>query len=159
MFTGAVLGAAVALTFAPDVNTSQSLIALAGGAAIGGVISGILYNFAVTGIGGYLGLSAVQGAALMLGVKSVSTVAVIVSVLVGALLLLILSRSFLIIFAVIVGAMMVGFALNFGLVVIIALALVGIIIQVVIARWRGIDIRRRPVRRFLFMRRDIFAEM
>ena len=91
---------------------------------------------------------------IALGFGLPSVIVLLIALVVGGVLLFLISFELPIVFSAIVGAQMV--ALGFGLEAqwVILLAILGIVLQIVITRSRGVAIRRRP-RSVLWRRRAV----
>ncbi len=66
---------------------------------------------------------------------------------------MVLSMELLVVLSAVVDAKMIGLALNLGVGWVLLLALIGIILQFTAARSQGVDFRRRPMRRAIWLRR------
>ncbi len=154
MIAGFLIGGLIALSFFNEPNTVIALAVFVVGGLIGAALAAVLWFLAVFLIGGYIGIVLTRSLALALGFGLPSDIVLLIALIVGGILLLLISFELLIVFSAIVGAQMV--ALGFGLEAqwVILLALLGIILQIVITRSRGVAIRRRP-RSILWRRRPV----
>jgi hypothetical protein len=152
---GFLIGATTALALLPQDNTLLAIVIFLIGGVIGAALSALVYYIAVFLIGGYIGIAITQGIALALSLTPVSLVAVIAGFIIGGMILVLLSLELLIVFSAIVGAQMLAQALNLGVGWMLAIAVVGIVVQLVTARARGVEWRRRPLRRRLWQRQVV----
>jgi hypothetical protein len=155
LIAGFLIGASTALALAPDADTIIAILVFILGGIIGAALGALLYYIAVFLMGGYIGILVTQGLALALGLTPVTLIPIIIGFLIGGFLLVVLSQELLVIFSAIVGAQLIALALNLSFPWQIMLVLVGIIVQLVALRVRGDDIRRRPLRRPLWTRREV----
>ena len=155
VIAGFLIGGMTALALVNSPDTLVALLVFLVGGVIGAAIGSLLYYVAVFLIGGYVGIVLVEGLALALNLTPVSPLAVIAGFIVGGVLLTFLSLELLIIFSAIVGAQMVTVALNLGIGWMLLIALVGIVIQLMAVRTRGGEFRRRPLRRTIWVRREV----
>jgi hypothetical protein len=155
LIAGFLIGATTALALLPQDNTLIALLIFLVGGLIGAGLGALLYYVAVFLIGGYLGILVTEGIAAALGLGEVSLVAVLVGLVVGGIILVMLSFELLVVFSALVGAQMIALALNLGLGWMLLMALVGIVLQLATVRARGIEIRRRPMRRGIWVRREV----
>ncbi|MBI1257788.1 MAG: hypothetical protein GC204_09990 [Chloroflexi bacterium] len=153
LIAGFLIGATTALALFPQANTLVALVVFLIGGVIGIALGALLYYVAVFLIGAYLGIVIAQGIAAALSVPPLSTIGVLVAAVVGGILLVLLAQELLVILSALVGAQMIALALTLGVGWMLLLALVGIIIQFGAARTRGVDFRRRPLRRTVWVRR------
>jgi hypothetical protein len=158
LIAGFLIGAMTALTLLNQPDTVLALVIFLIGGIIGAALGALLYYVAVFLIGGYIGIVITQGIAVALNLLPVTLIAVLVGFIVGGIILILLSLELLIIFSAIVGAQMIALALNLGVAWMILLALVGMVAQLVVVRTRGIDLRRRPLRRVPWRRRPVLVE-
>lgn len=152
LIAGFLIGAVTALTLVSQPDTLVALLIFLIGGVIGAALGALLYYVAVFLIGGYVGIVITQQLAIALNLLPVTLLAVLIGFIVGGILLMLLSLELLIVFSAIVGAQMIALALNLGVEWMILLALVGIVVQLVAIRARGVTIRRRPVRRIPWRR-------
>ncbi len=153
LIAGFLIGATVALSLFPQSDALLSLLVFLVGGLIGTALAGLVYYVAVFLIGGYIGIVITQGLAVALNLTPVSLAAILVGFVIGGVILILLSLELLIVFSAIVGAQMIALALNLSVAWMILLALVGIVLQLAAIRTRGVNIRRRPVRRTIWARR------
>jgi hypothetical protein len=158
LIAGFLIGAMTALTLLDQPNTLLALVIFFIGGVIGAALGALLYYVAVFLIGGYIGIIVTQGIAVALNLQPVTLIAVLVGFIVGGIILILLSLELLILFSAIVGAQMIALALNLGVEWMILLALVGMVAQLAIVRTRGIELRRRPLRRSLWRRTPVIVE-
>lgn len=153
LIAGFFIGGAVALGLVDNPDALVAFVAFLIGGVIGAALGALLYYIAVFLIGGYVGIAITQAIAAALSLTPVSLIAVIVGFVVGGIVLVFLSMELLIIFSAIVGAQLIALALDLGVEWVLLIALVGIVIQFVAARARGVNFRRPPARRALWVRR------
>ena len=153
LIAGFLIGATTALSLFPQANTLVALLVFLIGGVIGIAIGGLLYYVAVFLIGAYLGIVIAEGVAVALNIPPLSSIGVLVAGIVGGLILILLAQELLIVLSSVVGAQMIALALGLGVGWMLLLALIGIIVQFGAARMRGIDFRRRPMRRTVWVRR------
>ena len=158
LIAGFLIGATTALALFPQANTLIALVVFLIGGVIGIALGALLYYVAVFLIGAYLGIVIAQGIAVALNLMPISSIAVLVAGIVGGLLLVLLAQELLIVLSSAVGAQMIALALNLGIGWMLLLTLVGIIVQFGAARARGVDFRRRPLRRTVWVRRRALVE-
>ena len=148
LIAGFVVGALVAMSL---VNTDDQLVtllvALIGG-VIGGALGAFLYYVAVFLVGVYVGVVLTNGLAAMLGLLPVSPLVLLMGGVIGGLIMVALSFELLILFSALVGAQMVTLALGLPPLWTLVLAVIGVIIQLGLARSFRYDWRRRRVRPF-----------
>lgn len=152
LIAGFMIGAVTALTLLNQPDTLVALLIFLIGGVIGAALGALLYYVAVFLIGGYVGIVVTQQLAVAFHLLPVTLIAVLLGFIIGGMILVLLSLELLIVFSAIVGAQMIALALNLGVEWMILLALVGIVLQLVAIRSRGVTIRRRPVRRMLWRR-------
>ncbi len=154
LIAGFLIGGLIALSFFNEPNTVIALAVFVVGGLIGAALAAVLWFLAVFLIGGYIGIVLTRSLAVALGFGLPSDIVLLIALIVGGVLLLLISFELLIVFSAIVGAQMV--ALGFGLEAqwVILLAILGIVLQIVITRSRGVAIRRRP-RSVLWRRRAV----
>jgi hypothetical protein len=152
LIAGFLIGATTAVALVAEPNALVAILIFMVGGVIGAAVGALLYYVAVFLIGGYVGIVVTQALAAALSLTPVTLIPVIIGFVLGGIILLMLSFELLVIFSAIVGAQMIALALNLGLGWMLVIALVGIVIQLVAARSRGVEIRRRPVRRTLWVR-------
>jgi len=155
LIAGFLIGAMTALALVSTPNAGIALLAFLIGGLIGAALGALLYYVAVFLIGGYVGIAVTEGLAAALGLLPVTAVAVLVGFIVGGVVLLLLSLELLIIFSAIVGAQMLALALNLGVGWMLVLALIGIVVQIMAVRTRGVEFRRRPLHRTIWVRREV----
>ena len=153
LIAGFLIGGTVALGLITSTNALLGLLVFLIGGVIGAALGAVLYYIAVFLIGGYVGIAITEAIAVALNLTPVSLFAVIAGFLVGGIVLVLLSMELLVVLSAVVGAQMLGLALNLGIEWVLVLALIGIILQFAAARARGVDFRRRPVRRTIWVRR------
>jgi len=153
LIAGFLIGATTALTLFPQANTLVALVVFLIGGVIGIALGALLYYVAVFLIGAYLGIVIAQGVAAALSVPPLSTIGVLVAAVIGGILLVLLAQELLVILSALVGAQMIALALGLGIGWMLLLTLIGIIVQFGAARTRGVDFRRRPLRRTVWVRR------
>ncbi|MCC6805004.1 MAG: hypothetical protein IT319_19135 [Anaerolineae bacterium] len=155
LIAGFLIGAVTALTLVNPPDTLVALLIFLVGGVVGALLGALLYYVAVFLIGGYVGIVITQELAIALNLLPVTLIAVLIGFIVGGIILVLLSLELLIVFSAIVGAQMIALALNLGVEWMILLALVGMVLQLVAIRSRGITIRRRPVRGIPWRRRAL----
>ncbi|MEO8393923.1 MAG: hypothetical protein ABI700_13105 [Chloroflexota bacterium] len=153
LIAGFLIGATTALASFPQANTLVALVVFLIGGVIGIALGALLYYVAVFLIGAFLGIVIAQGIAAALSVPPISTIGILVAGIVGGLILVLLAQELLVVLSAIVGAQMVALALSLGIGWMLLLALIGIVVQFAAARTRGVDFRRRPIRRTVWVRR------
>ena len=158
LIAGFLIGATTALSLFPQANTLVALLVFLIGGVIGLAVGGLLYYVAVFLIGAYLGIVIAEGIAAALNIPPLSSVGVLVAAVLGGILLVLLAQELLIILSAVVGAQMITLALGLGVGWMLLLALVGILVQFGAARARGVDFRRRPIRRTVWVRRRAIVE-
>lgn len=158
LIAGFLIGAMTALTILDPTDTLLALVVFLIGGVIGAALGALLYYVAVFLIGGYIGILLTQGIAVALNLLPVTLIAVLIGFIVGGIILILLSMELLIIFSAIVGAQMIALALGLDVAWMILLALVGMVAQLAVVRTRGIDLRRRPMRRVPWRRRAVVLE-
>lgn len=155
LIAGFLIGAVTALTLVNPPDTLVALLIFLVGGVVGALLGALLYYVAVFLIGGYVGIVITQELAIALNLLPVTLIAVLIGLIVGGIILMLLSLELLIVFSAIVGGQMIALALNLGVEWMILLALVGMVLQLVAIRSRGITIRRRPVRGIPWRRRAL----
>lgn len=155
LIAGFLIGAVTALTLVNPPDTLVALLIFLVGGVVGALLGALLYYVAVFLIGGYVGIVITQELAIALNLLPVTLIAVLIGFIVGGIILMLLSLELLIVFSAIVGGQMIALALNLGVEWMILLALVGMVLQLVAIRSRGITIRRRPVRGIPWRRRAL----
>jgi hypothetical protein len=153
LIAGFLIGATTALALFPQTDTLVALVVFLIGGVIGLALGALLYYVAVFLIGAYIGIVIAEGIALALNLPSVSSIGLLVAGIIGGLILVLLAQELLVILSSVVGAQMIALALGLGVGWMLILALVGIIVQFAAARTRGVDFRRRPLRRTVWVRR------
>jgi len=154
LLAGFLIGGLVALSLVNEPNTVLALAVFVVGGLIGAALGALLWFVAVFLIGGYIGIVLTRSLAIALGMTPVSDLALLIGLIVGGVILLALSFQLLIVFSAIVGAQMVALGFGLGGEWVILLAILGIILQIVLTRSRGLSLRRRP-RSILWRRRAI----
>jgi hypothetical protein len=146
---GFVIGAGIGLSVAPPGNEVVAIIALVAGGLIGAVLAVALQFVAIFLIGAYLGAVVTAQLWVAFSAVPVPTIALIIGAVIGGLLLLALSFQFIVFVSAAIGALLVGMALGLDALWIVALLVLGIIIQVILASATRTPIvyRRRVVRR------------
>ncbi len=157
LIAGFLIGAMTAMALVNSPDTLIALLVFLVGGLVGAAIAGLLYYVAVFLIGGYVGIVITEWLALALNLTPVSLIAILVGFIVGGLILLMLSTELLIVFSAIVGAQMIALALNLGIGWMLLMALIGIVLQLMIVRTRGVEFRRRPRYRTLWTRREVIG--
>ncbi|HVU13408.1 MAG TPA: hypothetical protein VHD90_19150 [Phototrophicaceae bacterium] len=147
LIAGFLIGAMTALALVNSPDTLVALVVFIIGGLIGMGLGVFLYYVAVFLIGGYVGIAIAEGLAATFNLTPVSAIAVIIAFVIGGVILLGLSLELLVIFSAIVGAEMIAVALGLGFGWMLLLALVGILLQFMVLRTRGLGFRRRPLRR------------
>lgn len=146
VLAGFVVGGAVALALVEPSGTFLELVVWLMGGLVGAALGALLTMLAIFLIGMYLGVSFTQGLALAFGLApagGVPPLALLVGGIVGGILLVGLSFEFLVILSAVVGAQMVGVALNLSPLGVLALVIVGTLIQIGALRSSGYKVRRR----------------
>lgn len=143
LIAGFVVGALVAMSL---INTTDQLVtllvALIGG-VIGAALGAFLYTIAVFLIGVYVGVLLTNGLAATLALTPVSPLVLLIGGLVGGLLMVALSFELLILFSALVGAQMLTLALGLPPLWTLIIAVIGVVIQLGLARAFRYDFRRR----------------
>lgn len=144
---GFVIGAGIGMSLVPPDNEVLTLIALVAGGLLGAVLAVALQYVAIFLVGAYVGavLTAQLWAALAAG--QVSTLVLLIGAVIGGLVLLALSFQFLVIVSAAIGALLIGMALGLPLLWTVVLFVVGLILQVGLARVTGTPIVYRRVYR------------
>jgi hypothetical protein len=148
LIAGFIVGALVAMSL---VNTTDQLVlllvALIGG-VIGAALGAFLYYIAVFLIGVYVGVVLTNQLAAILTLTPVSPLVLLIGGLIGGLLMVALSFELLILFSALVGAQMITLALGLSPLWTLVIAVIGVIVQLGLARTFRYDFRRRRVRPF-----------
>ncbi len=152
LIAGFLIGGTIALGLVTSTDALLSLVVFLVGGVIGAALGAVLYYIAVFLIGGYVGIALTEAIAVALNLTPVSLLAVIAGFIVGGIVLMVLSMELLVVLSAVVGAQMIGLALNLGIGWVLLLALIGIILQFAAARSQGVDFRRRPMRRTIWVR-------
>ena len=152
LIAGFLIGGLIAISLVNEPNTIIALIVFVVGGLIGAALGGVLWYLAVFLIGGYIGIVLVRSLMVSLNLGIPDDIVLLIFMVVGGVLLLAISFQLLVVFSAIVGAQMVALGFGLGAEWVILLAILGIILQVVITRSRGISFRRRP-RSILWRRR------
>jgi len=155
LIAGFLIGAVTTLTLINQPDTLVALLIFLIGGVVGALLGALLYYVAVFLIGGYVGIVITQELAVALHLLPVTLIGVLIGFIVGGIILMLLSLELLIVFSAIVGGQMIALALNLGVEWMILLALVGMVLQLVAIRSRGITIRRRSVRGIPWRRRPV----
>lgn len=146
---GATLGSAIFANSDPVMQVAGFVI----GGFLGAVLSALLYYVAVFFIGAYVGVILAASIATTLGYEQVHPILLIFAALVGGVILLGLSFQLLIFLAALVGGQMLALGLGLGPAWTLLFTIVGVLIQIMMARQAGYDIRRPPRRRTWLLRR------
>ena len=152
LIAGFLIGGTVALGLVTSTDALLGLVIFLVGGVIGAGLGVVLYYIAVFLIGGYVGIAITEAVAVALNLIPVTLLAVIAGFIVGGLVLMVLSMELLVVLSAVVGAQMIALALNLGVGWVLLLALIGIILQFTAARSQGVDFRRRPMRRSIWVR-------
>jgi hypothetical protein len=148
LIAGFIVGALVAMSL---VNTTDQLVlllvALIGG-VIGAALGAFLYYIAVFLIGVYVGVVLTNQLAAILTLTPVLPLVLLIGGLIGGLLMVALSFELLILFSALVGAQMITLALGLSPLWTLVIAVIGVIVQLGLARTFRYDFRRRRVRPF-----------
>jgi hypothetical protein len=152
LLAGFLVGAAFAAALVGEASTLMTLAAILIGGLIGAVLSYFLYYVAVFVIGAYIGILITGGLANVLGLAPVSPLVLLFGAVIGGAVLLALSIELLVILSALVGAQMITLALGLGVEWTLILAVIGVIIQLLTARYFRYDWRRRPSRYSIFRR-------
>jgi len=143
LIAGFIVGALVAMSFVnPSDQLVSLLVALVGG-VIGAALGAFLYYVAVFLIGVYVGVLLTNGLAATLTLAPVSPFVLLIGGLIGGLLMVALSFELLILFSALVGAQMITLALGLPPLWTLVIAVIGVIIQLGLARAFRYDFRRR----------------
>lgn len=146
---GFVIGAGIGMSLVPPGNDALTLIALVAGGLLGAVLAMALQYVAIFLVGAYVGAVLTAQLWAAISVTPLPTLALIIGAAIGGLVLLALSFQFLVIVSAAIGALLIGMALGLPLLWTAVLFVVGIIVQVALARFSGTPIvyRRRVYRR------------
>ncbi|MFW5691813.1 MAG: hypothetical protein ACOCX3_00530 [Chloroflexota bacterium] len=143
VIAGALIGAATGINLVGDASTAVQFLALIIGGLVGAALGVFLYYVAVFLIGAYTGIALTAALASALDLEPVSTLALIAGALIGGFVLLAMAVELLIIFSAVVGAQMVALGLGLDALWVVLLAIIGIVVQVALARASDTPIRRR----------------
>lgn len=152
LIAGFLIGGTVALGLVTSSDALLGLVVFLVGGVIGAALGAVLYYIAVFLIGGYIGIALTEAIAVALNLTPITLLAVIIGFILGGIVLVLLSMELLVVLSAVVGAQMIALALNLGVGWVLLLALIGIILQFAAARSRGVDFRRRPMRRTIWVR-------
>lgn len=151
LIAGFLIGGLIALSFFNEPNTVIALAVFIVGGLIGAALAAVLWFLAVFLIGGYIGIVLTRSLVLALGFGLPSDIVLLIALIIGGVILLLISFELLLVFSAIVGAQMIALGFGLGAQWVLLLAILGIVLQIVITRSRGVSIRRRP--RSIFWRR------
>lgn len=151
LLAGFLIGGLIALSLVTEANSFLTILFFIVGGVIGAALATFVWYLAVFLIGGYIGIALIRSLTVALAWGEPSNIVLLIALIVGGALLLALAFELLILFSAIVGAQMIALGFGLGVEWVIILTILGIILQLVIIRSRGISIRRRP--RPLFWRR------
>jgi hypothetical protein len=155
IIAGILIGASIGSAVFADSDQFLQIIGFVLGGFLGAVLAALLYYVAVFFIGAYVGVVLTAAIAASLGYEQLHPLIILLAAIIGGVILLGLSSELLIFLAALVGAQMV--TLGLGLEPLwmwtLLLTLLGIILQVMLARSAGYDIRRPPRRRSWLFRR------
>jgi hypothetical protein len=154
ILAGIFVGAAIALSLVVTDSTLITLLVMFIGGIIGALVSMFLYYVAAFLIGAYVGIALTGTLAAALSLTPVSPIALLIGAIVGGVIMLGLSVELLIFLSAIVGAQMLALGLGLGAVWVIIFAIIGLVVQFVLARSFHYDFRRRP-RRVNLLRRAV----
>ncbi|MBI5670973.1 MAG: hypothetical protein HZC41_23515 [Chloroflexi bacterium] len=149
---GFVIGAGIGMSLVPPGNEALTLVALVAGGLLGAVLAVALQYVAIFLVGAYLGAVLTAQLWAALAVTPVPTLALLIGAVIGGLVLLALSFQFLVIVSAAIGALLIGMALGLPLLWTVLLFVLGLIVQVALARFSGTPVvyrrvyRRRVVR-------------
>jgi len=143
LIAGFIVGALVAMSLVNSTDSLVTLLTALIGGIIGAALGAFLYYVAVFLIGVYVGVVLTTQLALVLAVAPVSPLVLLIAGLIGGLLMVGLSFELLILFSALVGAQMITLALGLSPLWTLLIAIVGVIIQLGLARTFRYDFRRR----------------
>ncbi|MEL6306774.1 MAG: hypothetical protein AAFN11_08580 [Chloroflexota bacterium] len=155
VLSGALVGGTLAIAalnaFATEPTVITELIAFAIGAVIGGALGYFVYYGAVFVIGVYFGIVLTTLVAESLGLLPVPPLVMLVVAILGGIIMLGLSFELLVILASLLGAQLIVLALGLtpATLWLLGLVVVGMFIQISLAKRSGYGIRRRPTRNML----------
>jgi len=152
LIAGFLIGVMVALSLVTTDNTLINIAALLIGGLIGAALGYFLFYVAVFLIGAYIGIVLTNGLAIQFTLFPANPIVLLLGALIGGLVLTGLSFQFLILLSALIGAQMVTLGLGLGPVWTLVLAAIGIIVQIILARYYNYDLRRP--RRVYFFRRS-----
>lgn len=154
---GFVIGAGIGMSLVPPGNEALTLIALVAGGLLGAVLAVALQYVAIFLVGAYVGAVLTAQLWTAIAATPVSTLALIIGAVIGGLVLLGLSFQFLVIVSAAIGALLISMALGLPFVWTAVLFVLGIIVQVALARFSGTPVlyRRRVYRRRVVRGSDI----
>ncbi len=153
VLAGVLVGAMIGLAAVQTDNAVVEMAAVLIGGVIGGFLSVFLFYIAVFFIGAYVGLALVAVAANILNTGDPAAIASILGAILGGIILLMLSGELLIVFSAFLGAELVVLALGLDPVWTLILAVIGVVVQLALARSFNVNLRRRPQPRRVFNRR------
>ncbi len=152
LIAGFLIGASIAASLVAGENTVIVFVALIIGGLVGAALGALFYLGAVFLIGAYVGIAFTNAFATAFGLAPVSAVLLLIMAVVGGLILVGLSFELLVVVAAVVGGQMLALGLGLDAVWALVFAAIGVVVQVVLMRTRGVSLRRRYRPRSLWAR-------
>jgi len=146
LLSGALFGATIAVSLVANSGPAITTAAFLLGGVVGAVLAIGVYYLAVALIGAYIGLLFTTTAAAAFGWTPVPVWVLLIIAIIGAVIMVALSFELLVLYSSIVGAQMLALALGLRPIWVLILIVAGVIIQILLTRSFGYQVRRRPAR-------------